>query len=57
MRTVHTTPMPPSCALPLTNGARAYLPSHLQTPDRLAETFRQHAPIRVSDIKPKGEQQ
>lgn len=39
------------CPLPLTHPARAYVPSHQQTPEKLAETFRQYEQIRVSPIK------
>lgn len=39
------------CPLPITDQRRPYVPSHMQTPDRLAETFRQFAPIHVSSIR------
>lgn len=41
----------PFTAIPITHKARAYLPSHMQTTERLAETFRRHEPIRVCPIK------
>lgn len=36
------------CKLPLTDPRFSYTPSHMQTPEKLAETFRRHEPIRVS---------
>ena len=39
------------CRLPLTDKRFAYVPSHLQTPERLAETFSRFEPIRVCPIK------
>lgn len=43
------------CTLPLTHPARAYVPSHQQTTERLAETFRQYYPIRVSPVHRVGD--
>lgn len=39
------------CKLPLTDPRFSYTPSHMQTPEKLAETFRRHEPIRVSPIR------
>lgn len=36
--------------LPLTDKRFGYTPSHMQTPEHLAETFRRHEPIRVCPI-------
>lgn len=43
----------PYSALPLTDKRFAYTPSHMQTPEKLAETFRRHEPIRVCPITKK----
>ena len=41
----------PYTPLPLTNPAFSYVPSHMQTPEKLAETFRRFEPIRVCPIE------
>lgn len=38
------------CKLPLTDPRFSYTPSHMQTPEKLAETFRRFEPIRVCAI-------
>lgn len=40
----------PYTQLPLTDNRFAYVPSHMQTPELLAETFRRHEPILVCPI-------
>lgn len=39
------------CKLPLTDPRFSYTPSHMQTPEKLAEIFEQHAPILVCPIE------
>jgi len=46
----------PYTTLPITNPAFSYVPSHQQTPERLAETFRRHAPILVCPINQEKKQ-
>lgn len=41
----------PYCSLSITHPARAYVHSTHQTPERLAELFRQHSIIHVCDVK------
>ena len=48
MKVIASTTAPLSCPLPFTDMRRPYVPAHMQTVDRLAETFRQYAPIHVS---------